>query len=150
MNKPQVAKRLEQCVGQDFDSRDCRVTNPHITARESIELADYIAALEAERDALAAQVEQLRLAALNAISFMSGGDAKAALRDAYDATPAQYLTERDAEVAADAYWKGYVAGGDDFRQGVSLGFVTEKASERVAKLYPNSEIAHKTKEQHQC
>ena len=60
MNKPQVAKRLEQCAGQDFDSRDCRVTNPHITARESIELADYIAAVEAERDAALAQVEQLQ------------------------------------------------------------------------------------------
>ena len=45
MIKPQVAKRLEQCAGQDFESRDCRVTNPHITARESIELADYIAAV---------------------------------------------------------------------------------------------------------
>jgi len=148
MIKPQVVKRLEQCAGQDFDSRECRVTNPNITARESIALADYIAAVEAERDALAAQVEQLRLAALNAISFMSGGDAKAALRDAYDATPAQCLAERE-EIAADSYWKGYVAGGDDFRQGVSLGFVTEKASERVAKLYPNSEIARKTKEQQQ-
>jgi hypothetical protein len=60
MIKPQVAKRLEQCVGQDFDSRECRVTNPHITARESIALADYIAAVEAERDELAAQVEQLQ------------------------------------------------------------------------------------------
>ena len=63
MIKPQVAKRLEQCAGQDFESRDCRVTNPHITARESIELADYIAAIEAERDAMAVQVEQLRDAA---------------------------------------------------------------------------------------
>lgn len=53
LSRPEVAKRLENRAGQDFDSRDCRVTNPHITARESIELADYIAALEAERDALA-------------------------------------------------------------------------------------------------
>ena len=60
MIKPQVAKRLEQCIGQDFDSRDCRVTNPNITARESIALADYIAAVEGERDAALAQVEQLQ------------------------------------------------------------------------------------------
>ena len=60
MIKPQAAKRLEQCAGQDFDSRECRVTNPHITARESIELADYIASIEAERDLLSAQLAKLR------------------------------------------------------------------------------------------
>ena len=60
MIKPQVAKRLEQCVGQDFDSRDCRVTNPHITARESIELADYIASVEVERDALSKKLLELQ------------------------------------------------------------------------------------------
>jgi hypothetical protein len=47
---------------------------------------------------LAAQVEVLRIAALNAVQSMSGGKAKADLRDTYDATPAACL----AQVKADA------------------------------------------------
>jgi hypothetical protein len=106
MNKPEVAKRLEQCAGQDFYSRDCRVTNPHITARESIELADYIAAVEAERDALAAQVNILRKAIIDATNNGAVTDTgKWVYRiddSVLDKTPAQCLAERDAEVAAKA------------------------------------------------
>lgn len=46
MKKPDVLKRLESVVGEDFNSRECRVTNPRITARESIEIADYVKDLE--------------------------------------------------------------------------------------------------------
>jgi hypothetical protein len=49
-------------------------------------------------------VEKLRLAALNAISFMSGGVEKAELRDVYDATPEQCLANHNRnllEAAAD-------------------------------------------------
>ena len=88
MIKPQVAKRLEQCLDQDFDSRDCRVTSPHITARESIELADYIAALEAERDAALAQVDQLQ----HRVKDLQNANKLAS----------QCLVKRDAEIAAKA------------------------------------------------
>lgn len=37
-------KRLTDVAGQDFNSPTCRVRSPHITARESIEIADYIVA----------------------------------------------------------------------------------------------------------
>lgn len=64
--------------------------------------AEEILQLKQRNAELAAQVEQLRLAALNAISFMAGGEAKAQLRDAYDAAPTQCLAEHDREVAARA------------------------------------------------
>lgn len=47
--------------------------------------------------ALKAQVNCLRKAALDAISYMAGGEAKANLRDAYDATPEQCLSEVKAK-----------------------------------------------------
>ena len=100
LNKPEAAKRLENCAGQDFDSRDCRVTNPHITARESIEIADYIAELEAERDALAAQVEQLREFAALILEWKEYGFEKA--QELLSKTPDQCLAARDAEVKAQA------------------------------------------------
>ena len=37
-------KRLTNVAGQDFDSSKCRVRSPHITARDSIEIGDYIVA----------------------------------------------------------------------------------------------------------
>ncbi len=52
-----VVERIIEVAGQDFDSPDCRVNNPRITARESIEIADYIVALKAERDALLEAIE---------------------------------------------------------------------------------------------
>jgi hypothetical protein len=52
--------------------------------------------------ALVAQVEVLRIAALNAVQTMSGGKAKADLRDAYDATPEQCLREIQANSINDA------------------------------------------------
>ena len=67
-----------------------------------IEAEKLINELEQENVALKVQVEQLRIAALNAISFMSGGKAKADLRDVYDSAPAQCLAEHDAVVAKDA------------------------------------------------
>ena len=82
-----LIERIKAVAGKDFNSYDCRVRNPHITARQSIEIADYIVALERERNELAAQVERLQLAILNAIPFVPGGSVKAGLRDAYDETP---------------------------------------------------------------
>lgn len=69
-------------------------------------LSDMVEILKAERDVLAAQLDVLRTAALNAISFMSGGTAKAELRDAYDATPQQCLRD----VQAEAGRLGFIAG----------------------------------------
>jgi hypothetical protein len=60
-------------------------------------LGDRIAELERENAELMAQVEVLRIAALNAVQSMSGGEAKADLRDVYDATPAQCLNQIKAE-----------------------------------------------------
>lgn len=51
---------------------------------------------------LKAQVNCLRKAALDAISYMTGGEAKANLRDAYDATPEQCLAEVKAMVIEDS------------------------------------------------
>lgn len=45
-----VIERVRKVAGQDFNSPKCRVTNPRITARESIELADYILGLERKLD----------------------------------------------------------------------------------------------------
>lgn len=53
-------------------------------------------------DALKAQVNCLRKAALDAISYMTGGEAKANLRDAYDMTPEQCLAEVKAKAIEDA------------------------------------------------
>jgi hypothetical protein len=39
-------KRLTDKAGQDFDSPKCRVRSPHITARESIEIGNYIVELQ--------------------------------------------------------------------------------------------------------
>lgn len=51
---------------------------------------------------LKAQVNCLRKAALDAINYMTGGEAKANLRDAYDATPEQCLAEVKAKAIEDA------------------------------------------------
>ena len=51
---------------------------------------------------LKAQVNCLRKAALDAISYMTGGEAKANLRDAYDATPEQCLAEVRAKAIEEA------------------------------------------------
>lgn len=64
MSNKSLIERIKAVAGQDFDSYGCRVRNPHITARQSIEIADYIVELEKERDELAAQVERLRIAAI--------------------------------------------------------------------------------------
>ncbi|MFM7810845.1 MAG: hypothetical protein ACKO7M_03685, partial [Acinetobacter junii] len=65
-------------------------------------LSSQVVDLLYERDQLQAQIEVLRSAALNAISVMPGGQAKADLRDAYDATPDQCLAFHDAEIKAQA------------------------------------------------
>lgn len=59
---------------------------------------DQIRELQAEVERLKSYCDRLRTAALNAISMMPGGNAKADLRDAYDETPAQCLAAHDAEV----------------------------------------------------
>ena len=54
--KPNVVQRVIAVAGENFDSRGCRVTNPYITARESIELGDYIVALEEENKKLNSRI----------------------------------------------------------------------------------------------
>jgi len=61
-----------------------------------------VAELEQERDQLAAHVERLRKAALDAIHFIPGGQVKASLRDAYDETPTTSLARRDLIKQAEA------------------------------------------------
>ena len=58
--------------------------------------------LERERNELAAQVESLRSAILNAIPFIPGGSVKANLRDAYDETPPVALSVLKAQWQAEA------------------------------------------------
>lgn len=58
--KPEVVQRVLRVAGENFDSRDCRVTNPHITARESIVLADYITHLEAQNKYLLDRLATVR------------------------------------------------------------------------------------------
>lgn len=72
------------------------------------QLREHADKMKVERDEALAQnaelmamVEALRIAALNAIHRMSGGEAKADLRDAYDATPAQCLRDIQAEAVSD-------------------------------------------------
>jgi hypothetical protein len=64
-----VIKRIKAVAGQDFSSRDCRVVNPRITARESIEIANYIVQLESGFDALASQAEVLRQTGNQVINY---------------------------------------------------------------------------------
>lgn len=58
--------------------------------------------LEQERNELSAQVERLRLAILNAIPFIPGGNVKANLRDAYDETLPASLASLKAQWQAEA------------------------------------------------
>jgi len=67
-------------------------------ASESFNKGCMIDIERSKNSELLAQVELLRIAALNAVQSMSGGKAKADLRDAYDTTPAACL----ARVRADA------------------------------------------------
>ena len=45
--------RLTDVAGQDFNSRKCRVRSPHITARDSIEIGNYIV----KKDKIIAELE---------------------------------------------------------------------------------------------
>lgn len=49
--------RLTKLAGQDFTNPKCRVRSPHITARESIEIGDYIVAQQKRIGELEQQVE---------------------------------------------------------------------------------------------
>lgn len=71
--------------------------------------------------AVTAQVEQLRNEFENQ---EADADPYGKIAQILAATPAQCL----AEIQADAYWKGYVAGGDDFRSRINIPFevVTKK------------------------
>lgn len=78
--------------------------NAYFKARNSADqIKTQLAELERQNAELVAQVEALRIAALNAIQQMSGGEAKADLRDAYDATPAQCLRDIQAEAGRASY-----------------------------------------------
>lgn len=81
MNRPQIVN----LVIDDLDD-------------QSLVVKHYINQLEQENEQLMANNNRLRLAALDAIHFMPGGDAKAELCDAYDETPEQSLNEHYAEV----------------------------------------------------
>lgn len=78
----------DECWGSGIEGKPLR--NLRITITQDKEL-----------DRLKVNNNRLRLAALNAISFMSSGDAKAELRDAYDESPEQSLHEHDAQVIED-------------------------------------------------
>ena len=98
---------------------------------QDIESPDGVAnaaiAEAAERlEELAAQVEMLRIAALNAVQTMSGGKVKADLRDAYDAAPTQCLRE----IQAIHFEKGFIQG----VRFIGTGFVSESDYEE-AKAY---------------
>lgn len=109
----ELIKRITRVAGQDFDSAECRVKNPHITARESIELANYIAALQAERDALASKCLSLEnFCAEVAAVFENMGDSSinsARLKridSVMNVDAKTVLTARDAEVAKEAFIAG--------------------------------------------
>lgn len=101
-----------------------------------------IAELEQREAELAATVERLRIAALNAISIMPSGQAKADLRDAFDDTPEQNLSA----VKRDAYRQGFHDGlwrsnndfnGDEFLQpevDVEADFAANEYAERVKRV----------------
>lgn len=113
------------------------------------ELNDYldnvekeIIQLKKERDELKAQVEQLRLAALRAISFMPGGEAKATLRDAYDATPAQCLAARDAEIVRVAFIAAINATGQGYNGEIGL---SDDEIVDLAELYVKRKVSQQAK-----
>ena len=58
--EPAVVSRIKSRAGQDFNDLKCRVRNPHITARESIQIADYIVGLENYNKNILADNEWLR------------------------------------------------------------------------------------------
>ena len=60
MQKPEVCQRLEKYAGKSMNDR-LRPTNPCITAREAIEIADYIDFLERLCSEISHEVEGLRL-----------------------------------------------------------------------------------------
>ena len=51
--------RLKNVAGQEFDNPKCRVRNPNITARESIEIGNYIISLENERKILLDGIQKI-------------------------------------------------------------------------------------------
>jgi len=59
---PKPVQRLIEKAGQDFTAYGCRVTNPHITARESIVIGDYIVELQAELAKVTAERDAVCLA----------------------------------------------------------------------------------------
>lgn len=98
-----LIERIKSVAGQDFDSYGCRVRNPHITARQSIEIADYIVKLEQERNELAAQVERLRGAAYGILVNRTGTDEWYDLEKVYRETPPAALAVLKAQWQAEAF-----------------------------------------------
>jgi len=97
-------KRLERAIS---DLPKCGMqTGSH---KVKLDLCDAerliveINALQAERDALAANVNNLRSSAIEALNFMwNGSEAKGRLSGACESTTRQCLAAHDAEVAANA------------------------------------------------
>lgn len=71
---------------------------------EIARLRRELAEVTEERDGLAACVERLTKASLDAIHYLPGGKIKAELRDAYDSAPDISLARRDAEEPARHEW----------------------------------------------
>ncbi len=98
-----LIERIKAVAGQDFDSYSCRVRNPHITARQSIEIADYIVVLERERNELAARVERLRGIV---VSYYTTGVCVSDVKNILAETQPAALT------AIKAQWQAEVTNGD--------------------------------------
>lgn len=127
-----VIERVTALAGQKFDSRECRVTNPHITARESIELADHIVALIAERDALAATLSEIQQASqdysdgkITRYEFVKKLAFLAAVQ------PQQHL----AEIRAEAGRAGFIAGYNECCRQVFGSPAPEYATPHFANQY---------------
>jgi len=66
---PKPVQRLIEVAGQDFTAYSCRVTNPNITARESIVIGDYIVKLQAELAKVTAERDKLKKCLFNVTMY---------------------------------------------------------------------------------
>ena len=72
---PKPVQRLIEKAGQDFTAYSCRVTNPHITARESIVIGDYIVELQAELAKVTSERDKLEQAQSELTKFKKDSSA---------------------------------------------------------------------------
>lgn len=76
---------------------------------------------------------------INAISFMSGGETKAQLRDAYDATPQQHLAELKAEAAKAAIYALFEVGNcPQYENGAGDGYIECGDALKFAEKYTDN------------